>query len=41
MESTSVILLNGFLKKDTKDYRKAISIARTLISNYKSTEDEN
>lgn len=41
MESTSVILLNGFFKKDTKDYRKAISIARTLISNYKSTEDEN
>lgn len=29
----NVILLNGFLKKDNKDYRKQIKIAETILKN--------
>lgn len=32
IEAKSVILLNGFLKKDNKDYRKQIKIAESIIN---------
>lgn len=32
IESKSIILLNVFLKKDTKDYRKQISIAQSILN---------
>ena len=37
-ERKSVLLLNGFIKKSTKDYPKAIEIAKTLMLKYKSEE---
>jgi len=37
-ESKSVLLLNGFIKKSTKDYPKAIEIAKTLMLKYKNEE---
>lgn len=33
IESTRIILLNGFLKKSSKDYRKQIDKARTILKN--------
>ncbi|MCK5846195.1 MAG: type II toxin-antitoxin system RelE/ParE family toxin [Bacteroidales bacterium] len=33
-ECTKVICLNGFLKKSTKDYSKAIKIAENLLNEY-------
>lgn len=33
-ESTQIILLNGFLKRTNKDYKKAIKVADKLISKY-------
>ncbi len=33
IEAKNVILLNGFLKKDNKDYRKQIKIAETILNN--------
>jgi DNA-binding XRE family transcriptional regulator len=35
VESTKVVLLNGFIKKSTKDYQKAIEIASGLIEKFK------
>lgn len=35
-----ILLLNGFLKKDTKDYRKQIKIANNILRRYKDGEDE-
>lgn len=32
IESTKIILLNGFLKKSTKDYRKQIAIAQKILN---------
>lgn len=32
IESTRIILLNGFLKKSSKDYKKQIEIARTILN---------
>ena len=32
IESTKIILLNGFLKKSNKDYRKQIKIAQTILN---------
>ena len=32
IESTSIVLLNGFLKKSTKDYRKQIEIAQSILN---------
>lgn len=32
IEAKSVILLNGFLKKDSKDYRKQIKIAEAILN---------
>lgn len=34
-ECTEVICLNGFLKKSTKDYKKAIKLADKILENYK------
>ena len=33
IQSTRIILLNGFLKKSEKDYRKQISIAEKILKN--------
>ncbi|MDE6554134.1 MAG: type II toxin-antitoxin system RelE/ParE family toxin [Muribaculaceae bacterium] len=33
IESKNIILLNGFLKKDNKDYRKQIEIATRILHN--------
>jgi hypothetical protein len=33
-ESNKVICLNGFIKKSTKDYKKAINQAKKLMSDY-------
>lgn len=33
IEAKKIILLNGFLKKDNKDYRKQIEIANTILTN--------
>jgi hypothetical protein len=32
IEATHILLLNGFLKKDTKDYRKQIEIANAILN---------
>lgn len=32
IEATKIILLNGFLKKSTKDYRKQIEIAQSILN---------
>lgn len=32
IEATKIILLNGFLKKSNKDYRKQIEIAQTILN---------
>ena len=31
IESTQILLLNGFLKKSTKDYKKQLEIAQRII----------
>ncbi|MDE6485064.1 MAG: type II toxin-antitoxin system RelE/ParE family toxin [Duncaniella sp.] len=36
IQSTRVILLNGFLKKSTKDYKKQINIAIKILNNLQS-----
>lgn len=33
IESTSIILLNGFLKKDNNDYRKQVDKAMSILKN--------
>lgn len=33
IESKKIILLKAFLKKDNKDYRKQIEIAKTILNN--------
>lgn len=32
IEATKIILLNGFLKKSNKDYRKQIEIAQSILN---------
>lgn len=32
IEAKNIILLNGFLKKDNKDYRKQIQIAKSILN---------
>lgn len=32
VEATQIILLNGFLKKSSKDYRKQIEIAQSILN---------
>ena len=39
-ESKKAILLNGFMKKNKKDYKKAIEVAEKLITKYKKECDE-
>ena len=34
IESTEVLLLNGFLKKDNKDYKKQIEKAMSILNKY-------
>lgn len=34
IEAKNIILLNGFLKKDNKDYRKQIAIAEGILNNF-------
>lgn len=36
IEATKIILLNAFLKKDNKDYRKQIELANKILDNLKS-----
>lgn len=31
IEAKNIILLNGFLKKDNKDYRRQVEIAKTIL----------
>ena len=33
IEATRIILLNGFLKKSSKDYKKQIELAQTILNN--------
>ena len=40
IESTEIVLLNGFIKKDKKDYKPAIKRAKRLLSEYQNDEDE-
>ncbi|MEE9438189.1 MAG: type II toxin-antitoxin system RelE/ParE family toxin [Saprospiraceae bacterium] len=40
IESQKVVLLNGFVKKNKKDYKKVIEIARKLVKKYKIIDDE-
>lgn len=35
IEANKIILLNGFLKKGTKDYRKQIKIAEAILNKLK------
>ena len=34
MEARKVLLLNGFIKKSTKDYKREIKIAQKLLKDY-------
>lgn len=36
IESKRIILLNGFLKKSSKDYRKQVEIARAILNKLRS-----
>jgi phage-related protein len=38
MESNQIILLNGFIKKSTKDYKSEISKARQIIERLQDEE---
>lgn len=40
INATQVLLLNSFLKKSTKDYKKNIAIAEQIISKYTSDNEE-
>lgn len=40
IESEQILLLNGFLKKSTKDYKKEVEKAERILSTY-CNEDEN
>lgn len=40
MQATKILLLNGFLKKSTKDYKAQISIANKIKDAYYENEDE-
>ncbi|MBL4561551.1 MAG: type II toxin-antitoxin system RelE/ParE family toxin [Labilibaculum sp.] len=34
IESNEVILLNGFIKKSTKDYKKQIKLAKSILKDF-------
>lgn len=40
INATQVLLLNSFLKKSTKDYKKNIAIAEQIITKYISADEE-
>lgn len=40
INATQVLLLNSFLKKSTKDYKKNIAIAEQIITKYTSEDEE-
>lgn len=40
-EATQVLVLNSFLKKSNKDYKKAVEKARTILENKKDIDNEN
>ena len=40
IEANRVVLLNGFQKKSSKEYKAAIEIARKLLEKYKLTDHE-
>lgn len=40
IESKNIVLLNGFIKKSTKDYKKAIATASKLLKKYKIDYNE-
>ena len=40
INATQVLLLNSFLKKSTKDYKKNITIAEQIITKYTSDYEE-
>lgn len=35
IEARKIVILNGFLKKSSKDYRKQIDIAKTILNELK------
>ncbi|MBO4340163.1 MAG: type II toxin-antitoxin system RelE/ParE family toxin [Bacteroidales bacterium] len=41
IESNQVLLLNGFVKKSTKDYNRSITIADSIIARLSETNDSN
>lgn len=40
INATQVLLLNAFLKKSTKDYKKNVAIAEQIITKYSSDNEE-
>jgi phage-related protein len=40
VECQSIVLLNGFVKKNKKEYKKAIETARKLLKKYKLNDNE-
>ena len=41
IQATQVILLNGFMKKDTKDYKAKIAIANNIIKRLSENDESN
>ena len=41
MESKRILFLNSFLKKDNKQYKSEVEIARKILSKYKQEGNEN
>lgn len=39
IQATEIVFLNSFLKKDTKDYKKAIEEARKILENFLKDKD--
>jgi len=39
IECERVLLLNGFIKKDTKDYKKQIQIAENILNEYQNGKE--
>lgn len=40
IESEQILLLNGFVKKSTKDYRKNITVAESIIQRFADTDSD-
>lgn len=39
IQATEIVFLNSFLKKDTKDYKKAVEEARKILENFLKDKD--